>query len=267
MSKLSLKDSIRKKMEYKCPICSLKFSPLEGLCDHIVEKHKEEVPENVTIKQFIFNKKYNKTKGQCVVDKKETQWNEEKNHYERYCSESCKHIAREQFKANCKRTLGTDNPASTPEHQINAIKGRSYSGEYQFADGGKVGYSSSYEMDFLEFLEKEMGFKSLEIEQCEITFNIIMYNTPKFHIPDYYLPSYNLIVNIKESNNNNTNVAIEGHLRQRLADAAIIQNGNYNYIKIVDKEYTNFVNLITLIDKRRTSTDASSSNVIISIPM
>lgn len=268
MSTTSLSQSSSKGyLKFKCPDCPMKFLTLESLVDHIEENHKNLIPDNVTIRQYIFNKKYKKIGGQCVVDKKPTPWNEEKLHYERYCSTKCREKARKIFKKNCRRKLGTDNPAESAEHQIKAIKGRSYSGEYTFTDKGVIGYSSSYEKDFLEFIDKELNINSSEVEQCEIIFEIYFDGKKHFHIPDYYLPSFNLIVNIKESTNNNPNVAINGHLRQRLADASIITNGNYNYIKIVDKEYGSFVNMIEIIKNKQLSTEISSKNIIISIPM
>lgn len=261
--------STKGKYKFKCPLCPMKYLSLESLVDHIEEIHKEDIPDNTTTKQFIFNKKYNKTSGKCVIDKKPTLWNEDKMHYERYCSTKCREIARKRFKENAMRKLKTDNPASNPEHQMKAIKGRSYSGEYIFNDKGVVGYSSSYEMDFLQFLDKEMNINSSEVEQCSIIFETFFDGKKHFHIPDYYLPSFNLIINIKDGSSNpnlNSHVVNEGKLRQRLADAAIIQNGNYNYIKIVNKEYGNFVNLIEILKNKQLSTDSSNINVIISIP-
>jgi len=269
MSSTNITTEIKKIYKFRCPDCQLKFTSIESLINHIDEKHKDKIPDGISTKRYIFNRKYNKTIGECVIDKLETLWNEDKGHYERYCSDRCRLIARRRFVNNCKRTLGTENPAADPEHQMKAIKGRSNSGVYTFKSSGIIGYSSSYELDFLKFIDEDMSIKSSEIEQCSIIFNIIMDNVKKFHIPDFYMPTYNLIINIKDGGdnpNNNPNVAGDGHLRQRLADASIITNGHYNYIKIVNKEYANFVNLIELITKKSFSSESNLKNVIISIP-
>lgn len=269
MVSVPLKTYSKKKLKYKCPDCPLKFSSLEALCKHVENNHKDLIPDNVTVKQYIFNRKYNKTHGSCVICKKETKWNEDKGHYERYCSEKCKSIARKRFKKNAKKKLGTYIPAATPEHQIKAIKNRRYSGEYKFKDGGIVGYSSSYEKDFLELLDNELNITSKEVEQCHIIFYITLNGKKRFHIPDYYMSNFNLIINIKDGGDNpnmNTHVQTEGRLRQKLADAAIVKDGNYNYIKIVNKEYADFINMIEVLKQKNYSTDSNSNDIIISIP-
>lgn len=263
---VSLQNAINKKLVIRCPDCQMKFVSIECLSDHIMELHKDNIPDGVSVKRYIFNRKYKKTKGSCVIDKKETRWDEDKGRYERYCSDRCKRVAREQFRKNAKRKLGTDNPAATPEHQINAIKGRGYSGEYTFTDGGIIGYSSSYEMDFLRFVDNELDIRSMEVDQCEIIFDIFFDNKKHFHIPDFYLPSYKLIVNIKTFQNNNSHIQGEGKMRQMLADKSIIDSDLYNYILILDKEYSSFVNMMKILKDRSFSDTSDRFEKVIHIP-
>ncbi|MFW6273046.1 MAG: hypothetical protein ACOC2U_04645 [bacterium] len=269
MASISLKDAEKRRKIFRCPDCPMKFLEVGALYEHVKETHRDNIPEKVTVKQYVFNRKYKKTKGQCVIDRKETKWNEEKGKYERYCSERCRKKARENFKKNAKRKLGTINPAANPEHQIKAIKGRRYSGEYKFKDGGIVGYSSSFEKDFLIFLDEDMGFNSSEVEQAEMIFEIFFDGKLRFHIPDFYLPSYKLIVQIKDGGSNpntNSHIQNEGRARQKLADKAIIDDGNYNYIKIVNKDYTNFINIIKQLSDRAISDNVNKFDRIICIP-
>jgi len=265
MKKVSLDSAIKENNIFKCPDCPRRFGKIEELYKHVEEYHSDLIPDDNTIKQYIFNRKYKKTKGSCVIDKKETKWNEDRGKYERYCCSKCEHTAREQFKKNCKRKLGTDNPASTPEHQMKTIAGRSYSGTYTFTDGGVIGYSSSYEKDFLEFLDKDMLFPSSEVEQCELIFYFNYDGKRRFHIPDYILRSYNLIVQIKTFKNMNSHLQTTGRDRQLLSDKAIIDSGGYNYIVILDKDYIDFINMIKIL-KNKALSDVNRDEVIISIP-
>ncbi len=270
MSTTNIKSALNKKRVFKCPDCHMKYDKLVLLIEHVEDFHKNLIPKTNTTKQYVFNRKYKKTRGSCVMDKKETKWDESKGKYERYCSEKCREDARKKFQENAKRKLGTDNPASTPEHQLKTIAGRSYSGEYTFEDGGKVGYSSSYEKHFLEFIDTEMNMKSSEVEQCTIVFYYYLEGVKKFHIPDFFLPGYNVLIQNKDGGdnpNNNSYVQGIGRIRQKLADAAIVADGNYNYVKIVNKEYDNFINIIKVLDDRRLSSNTNDDNdVIICIP-
>ena len=265
---ISLQAAKNKKRIYKCPDCPMKYDNPNFLYDHVKEVHSKLIPDEWTVKQYVFNRKYKKTRGYCVIDKKSTEWNEDKVRYERYCSDRCRQIARKRFKKNAKRKLGVEDPASLPEHQLAAIKGRKTSGEYKFADGGKVGYSSSYEKDFLEFLDEEMEFKSADIEQCEIYFEIELDGKTRFHIPDYYLPSYELLIQIKDGgpNPNMNKFVQQNRIRQQLGDQAIIKDGRYHYAKIVNKDYGEFVNLLQILKNRNISDNINLSERIILLP-
>jgi len=263
---VSLSTARKRKKVYRCPDCPKKYDSAAWLYKHVEEVHGDLIPPGVTVKQYVFNRKYNKTHGSCVICKKETKWDENLGKYKRYCSDECRKEARRRFLKNAKKKLGTGNPASDPEHQLKAIKGRSYSGEYTFKDGGKVGYSSSYEMDFLRFLDEDMGFPSSEVEQCEIIFWIKLNGKKRFHIPDFYLPSFQLIVNIKTFKNMNSNIQTTGKLRQKLSDKAIVDDGSYHYILILDKDYTDFIQMMTTLKELRDSDSDDDGNKIIVIP-
>ena len=141
---------------------------------------------------------------------------------------------------------------------------------YKFSDGGEVGYSSSYEQDFLRFCDEEMGFTSLEVMQAEMTFKTVYmvdgkkYNA--FHIPDFYIPMYNLIIQIKDGGDNpnmNSHVQSVGRARQRAADLAIIKDGHYNYIKIVNKVYDDFINMIQVLKDRDVENNTDQDPLIV----
>jgi len=262
---VSLEIIRRRPKTYRCPDCPKKYTAASYLYEHVESAHSDLIPQGVTVKQYVFNRRNKKTHGSCTICKKKTKWNEDLVRYERFCSDECKKEARRRFMKNAKKRLGTSNPAADPEHQFKAIKGRGYSGEYTFKDGGKIGYSSSYEMDFLRLLDEDMNFSSKEVEQCAIIFWIHFNGKRHFHIPDFYLPSFKLIVNIKTFQNQNSNIQTTAKLRQQLSDKAIIDDGNYHYILILDKDYTSFINLITTL-KEIDASDSDNGERIIVIP-
>jgi len=59
-------------------------------------------------------------------------------------------------------------------------------------------------------------------------------------VPDYYLPDYNLIVEIKSSYTYNYDIE-----KNEAKKKASLENG-YNFIFIIDKDYTEFINKINL---------------------
>jgi len=262
---ISLEMARKKKKKYRCPDCPISYTAPSYLYDHVKKIHEDLIPDGVSVKQYVFNRRNNKTHGSCTICKKETKWNEELIRYERFCSDDCKKEARRRFMKNAKKRLGTSNPAADPEHQMKAIKGRGYSGEYKFKDGGVVGYSSSYELDFLKMLDEDMKFPSKEVEQCDIIFWIHFNGKKHFHIPDFYLPSFKLIVNIKTFENKNSNIQTTAKLRQQLSDKAIIDDGSYHYILILDKDYTSFINLIATLQEID-ECDVDTGEKIICIP-
>jgi predicted nucleic acid-binding Zn ribbon protein len=272
----SLEEGKKKKIVFKCFDCHQKFTSLGWLYNHIWAFHEDLIPEDCidpktgkkSVKRYYFNRKYKKTHGKCVVCGKVTEWNEDKVRYERYCSDYCVKKQRELFKKNCKRKLGTDNPAADPEHQRKALEGRSISGEYTFKDGGKVGYVGSYEKDFLQFLDEneEIGITSKDIQQCPINFDYIMDGEIKHHIPDFYIEEWKLIVQIKDGGDNpnmNSHIQSTGRLRQKLGDEAIVKTQMYNYIKIVNKVYGQFIELVQVLKSRKLASNVDNSVIII----
>ena len=114
-----------------------------------------------------------------------------------------------------------------------------------------------------------MNISSSDIDQCEIIFKFVYEGKIRFHIPDFYMTPYNLIIQIKDGGDNpnmNSNIQTTGRDRQRLSDKAIIDNGSYNYIKIVNKDYSNFIILLKTLDERRLSSNLENGEVIIVIP-
>ncbi len=256
--------------KFKCPDCSSKFDTYPDLKDHTVRKHKHNIPEGHSVARYLFNRRNNKDHGTCTAKScnNETAWNEKLERYDRYCEENngrCRKALRATAKKNFKRALGTDNPAATPEHQMKAIAARKTSGEYEFQDGGEVQYSSGYETHFLKFVDEDMGITSREIEQSEFVFWYNYNGNSHFHLSDFYMPALNLLIQVKSSiydDNKKSHIKNNPDVHQKLGDQAIIESEAYNYIKVVDKDYGEFVNMVNIL-KRRHLDDNDKGELII----
>jgi len=121
---------------------------------------------------------------------------------------------------------------------------RKISGEYVWTDGTKVTYTGSYEKEFLQFLDVFMNFESSDIMAPSPHTYYYTYNGEKlFYIPDFFIPSLNLEVEIKDGGDNaNKHPKIQAvdKVKEKLKDEVMKTQKDYDYIKIVNKNYDNF---------------------------
>lgn len=249
----SLKAEITRVKMYKCPDCPAKFQRVGALFTHVEKYHEQNIPDDISVKRYVFNRRNKKEKGTCTVCGKESPWNEETGRYERYCSEKCKTIAGERAKENMRKKYGKDHLLDDPDYQKKMLKGRSISGTYKFKDEGSIDYVGSYELDFLQFCDETMNLKSTMITECPFVFRYNDGDKDRFYIPDFYIPSVNLIVEVKEGGSNpNTHPDYikESKSKEKLKDAAIVAEESHNFIKVVDKDYSEFITLIKLLRDR-----------------
>lgn len=250
----------KKPKTWKCPDCRNKYTSYNLLAKHVESIHKENIPDGVTTKQYIFNARNHKTFQLCVICKKnKTKWNEEAGRYNRFCSNECKKKAAEIAEQNLKKKTGKTRKErmSDPETQREMLKNRSISGTYTFRDGKtKINYVGSYELDFLTFYDKIFNGDPLDLIECPFTFEYIMDKEKHFYIPDFYIPTLNLIIEIKdgkESNQTNQAIIDSSQVKEVLKDKAIEDSGKFNYIKIRDKIYDDFIQLVDILKERNIS--------------
>ena len=68
----------------------------------------------------------------CIICKKETQWNEATERYERLCSDACKKKYRQLFRDRMKKSgKDPDKFLNDPEQQKKMLANRKISGEYE----------------------------------------------------------------------------------------------------------------------------------------
>ena len=224
-------------MIYKCPFCNYKYENKQSLYSHMETKHHDQLG-GMSAARVYFNFKNKKTKGSCIMCRKETQWNETTERYERLCSDSCKKKYREQFRKRMIKVHGTDNLLNNEEQQKKMLANRKISGEYIWNDKTKTPYVGSYELDFLNFCEHYLGLTSKDIMgPAPQIFEYTYQGKKRFHIPDFYIPSMNLIIQIKSGTNKHYR---ERDLEKELLTDKLIENSPYNYFKILDKNYTEF---------------------------
>lgn len=257
MSDLVSKNSSGRKIVFKCPFCDVKY-----ICDnknnldkvkrelymHIEVEHPEMLNDEITPARAYFNFKYNKTSGKCVMCRKETKWNEATERYERFCSQKCKEKYREEFKKRMVNKYGKEHLLDNPDQQKKMLGNRSISGEYTWSTDSrsKIKYTGSYEREFLEFLDIVMRFSPNDIiAPAPQVFEYVTSDKRKrLYIPDFFIPSLNLIVEIKDGGSNpNKHHKIQAidKEKERLKDIVMAKQTKYNYVKVVDKDYSIFL--------------------------
>jgi len=231
----------------KCAFCDKKYNTKIPLYNHVEQKHGDLIPHNISVEQYLFNVKYNKTSGSCIMCKRETEWNEKSEKYERLCTRpKCANDFREMFKKRMMKVHGKVHLLNDAEVQKKMLASRKISGTYTWHNGHKTNYVGSYEKNFLEFMET-MGWENPEGILMPAPF-VLKYqyeDKEHFYIPDVFIQSLNLVIEIKASAKNNTH-----HFRQREQATEkikddITKRAGYNYIKVEDnnfKELTEFLN-------------------------
>lgn len=232
--------------KYDCPLCDEVSVDLNGAHHHIEEDHEDSIPNGVTSAEFYYMSRTGKTHGNCIVCKNKTYWNESTNKYHRFCNRpSCKDSYREEFKKRMVGKYGKTTLLDDPIHQRKMLSNRSISGQYKWSDGKMKDYTGSYEHDFLKFLDIFMDFDSEDIfAPSPHTYYYEYEGDRKFYIPDFFIPSLNLEIEVKDGGDNPNNhhkIQRVDKVKEKKKDEVLESQKEYNYIKIVNKEYAGFI--------------------------
>lgn len=231
----------------------MKRKELPDLLSHIEGEHTDMIPKGQSVAHLYYTLKTGKEKGKCVVCKRETNFNEASGKFHRICKDpKCKEDLRNAFKKNMK-AVGKEDIMNDPNHQRKMLANRSISGEYKWSDGVKIPYTGSYELDFLQFLDLFMGFGSEDIMSPSPNTYYYEYDGKKRHyIPDVFIVPLNMELEIKDGGSNPNNhgkIQAVDKVKERLKDEVLTSQKNVSYVKVLDKNYTNFVE--TLMDMKR----------------
>ncbi len=245
---------MQKIKNYKCPHCGAKYKSLQTWGNHISACHPELIPTGWSYSRYLYYILTGKKNGNCIVCKKDTDWNEVTQKYERFCKDpKCKEEYRNIFKSRMINKYGKVTLLNDPEQQRKMLAGRRISGTYVFANSNKqFEYVGSYEKDFLIMLDKFLKFDPNDLMTPSPHTYQYEYKNPNdkehegvhFFIPDAYIPSLNLEIEIKQNTNMHPKILKIDKVKEICKDNAMKNMPNVNYIKIVEKNYTEFFQLI-----------------------
>ena len=196
---------------------------------------------------FYFNFRNKKTQGKCIVCGNKTKFNENTERYDRICSDKCRKDYREEFRKRMIRRHGKDTLLNDPEVQKQMLERRRISGTYTWSNRkGKTNYVGSYEKDFLRFLDMS-GYSAKDIVSPSPIIIDYKYNGEDlFYIPDFYITDLDLLVEIKGTNNHYQK---REQLKEDYKDEHALKS-NHNYIKIVNKKYDEFIEVVEQIKNK-----------------
>jgi hypothetical protein len=138
----------------------------------------------------------------------------------------------ESFKSTMKEKYGVENPSQNPATFKKQQQSRYAIKKYK---NSNLWYQGSYEFDFLE--KYQTIYDITNAPSIQFLFN----NTCRTYYPDFYIASLNLIIECK-----NSYLAEKDKNKIEEKKKATIANG-FKYIMIVDKDYKEFVNLVSSV--------------------
>lgn len=248
----------------KCKFCGKVFPDTDSIAAHLEKAHIDMIPPDMDSYQFYYYMKTGRTHGNCVMCKQPTSWNPKTKKYKRFCDNpKCKIAYRDMFKKRMIGTYGKITLLNDPEQQKKMLANRSISGIYTWSDGSKkLPYTGSYELSFLEFLDKIMDFPSSDVMAPSPHTYIYKYEgKDHFYIPDFFIPSLNLEIEVKDGGDNpNMHHKIQEVDKEKecLKDQVMKTNSNqFNYLKVVNKQNEIFLKYLELAKKKFAANDNS----------
>lgn len=250
---------------YKCPYCDYR-NTRENLVYHVDDVHKDLIPENYTAARIIFNYINKKNHGTCIIDKAETEWDEQRWRYQRLCGKkSCYEEYKKLIDGRMLKKWGTTKVTYDPEFQKKMLANRKISGEYKFADGGVRSYCGSYEQKLLEFYDIILHEKSDNIITPGPTIEYEFEGKKLYWITDGFYVPFNLVIDVKDGGDNPNNRPMEEYRAKQIAkEKAIAELKQYNYIRLTNNNFDQLLYIMAEI-KKQLKDYPDSEDVIINI--
>lgn len=247
-------ETAKKKYEkkYKCPYCDGRYTRPK-LPTHIDRTHADLIPEGYSALRVAFNAINHKEHGTCIICKRESPWNESKGRYDRLCGrEECKQAYARMAHKRVKDVYGTDSILNDPrykeEMEKKMLAARKISGEYKFSDGGKIGYTGSYEKKLLEFMDKIMHIESSDILGPGPIIYYEFEGKTLMYISDFLYEPYNLIIEVKDGGSNPNNRPMEEYRAKQLAkEDAVRKDGKYNYLRLTNNDFGQLMEVMAVL--------------------
>lgn len=230
----------------KCPICGKVYKEVGTFGNHMRKEHPGTIPEDWTDLRYAYFIHTGKEKGTCSECGAETAWNETSGKYSRLCSNpNCKKQFRDRVMAGMRKKYGQANMLEDPSFRERMLTHRRISGEYQFADGGKVAYMGTLEKAFLKMLDTFFHFPSSDIMSPSPNRYLYYYENENdlehvgqhMYVPDFFIPSLNLEIELKSSDNQRPRNLLVDVPKDAAKDIAMIKNPMINYCKVYENDY------------------------------
>ena len=251
----------------KCPLCGKAYVSKEAVYEHISREHSFEIPDGMPPDRFFYDMTHNGKRSHCIICKRPTPWNPRTHKYSRLCGRAeCAAKNRKIFEERMMATHKMINMCADPEHQKKMLAARSISGIYKWIDGGSTPYVGSYEKDFLKnCCDIMLDFKADDIIGPSPNVYKYKYDGKEhFYIPDFYIPDLKLEVEIKDGGDNpNMHPKIQkiDKVKERCKDMVLCKQKDSNYIKIENKNYTQFIALVNKLSEDNLSTSEESNKI------
>lgn len=258
------KSSTSGRRRFKCETCGQRFGEYDQLYKHTIKYHKDLLEPGEDVDKYLYDLR-NPGPHLCVLCKKRPRvWDSKRKKYRILCdSLECKKAYRERFQRNMMKKFGTDNLLKDPERQAIMLQNRHIAKEYKFKDGTIYTCIGNYEYEFLGYCEKELGLTTQDIIPAPESTYLKYYNPvdKKTHtyMPDFYISRYNLVIEIKDS----SKFPVDSKFKAMLKSKTVVKNNKYNYIKIVDGKYDDFVGLLKTLEQFEVAEDNQSSHIFI----
>lgn len=214
---------------------------------HYETIHKNLLPPDMSGYRWFYFLATKKDRGSCVICHNETDFNEVTMKYSRFCNNPlCKQKYKEERDRRMIQKYGKVHLLDDPEMQKKMQSGRRISGIYNWSDGKtKVPYLSSYELDFFRYLDITLQWPPSDlIAPSPHTYGYEYKGKSHFYMPDAFIPSLNLEIEIKDDGSAK-NISQESREKDKIKDDLMKSCSNlFNYIKIVNKNYAGFEEII-----------------------
>ena len=235
---------------YKCKICGKKYTDLSSLYNHIEQQHSEMIPMDMSIQQYYYYMKTGRSNGNCVMCKQPTTWNKNTNKYNRFCGDpKCKEEYVKIAKSRMISKYGKVHLLNDPKKQREMLANRKISGVYRWSNSKiETTYTGSYELDFLKTLDLFFEWDPEDISMpSPHTYTYNYDGEEKFYIPDVFIHSLDLEIEIKDGGDNPNNhhkIQAVDKEKERLKDEVLTSQKLFHYVKITNKNYTNFFDFL-----------------------
>lgn len=231
----------------RCPFCNRVFDDKHDYCHHIAYKHNDQVPEEYEPLEFGYSLLTHKPVGRlCLMCRRNpVHFNKETLKYERLCENpACKEAYVRQMKDRMIKVYGKEHLLNDADMQRKMIHNHPQSKDYVWDVKHTFRVIGSYEVDFLNQL-KSLDWSPDDVIAPSPNNYWYQWKDGSIHlyIPDFFIPSLSLEVEIKEGDNTHPRMEHSREI-EYLKDARMMvemKKTSINYIKIVDKNYDDFL--------------------------